>query len=234
MLINVWNSILLSKKHPEILEGQTIDVAANIAGVAKKTLISIKKEWHEKSCVTGSKPVVQPKRKILTFDSFDKMTVRNLLTKSYEEGKVITFPELYQQFMRVKEETRQEELRLKAMHPEFPEVNGPFTCCLKTFKRFVKLLGYKYGKIDTRASIIQRPDIVQWRGRYLRRLRENSASEKPKKLIYLDETWIDVNGRIAMGWIPKTCERKKDMALFTFKNQKVGRGIEKIFLQVSC
>jgi len=41
--------------------------------------------------------------------------------------------------------------------------------------------------------------------------------------VLADETWIDVNGRIAIRWMPKQCERHKDMALFTFKNQKVGR-----------
>jgi len=224
VLINVWNGLLHSKKHPEILQGVPSDVAARLTGVHSTTMKRVHKQWLEKSCVTGAKPVVQPKRKLLTFDNFDKSTVRNILTKSYEEGRVITFPELYNEFMRVKEETRNEEIRLKRLHPELPEVGETFTCCLKTFKKFVKLLGYKYGKIDTRASIIQRPDIVQWRGRYLRRLRENAASENPKKIIYSDETWIDVNGRIAKGWMPKSCERKKEMALFTFKNQKVGRG----------
>jgi len=177
--------LLLSKKHPEILQGGATNIAAKITGVSPLTMKNVRKEWTEKSCVTGGKPKVQPKRKLLTFDSFDKSTVKNILTKSYEEGRVMTFIELYNELMRVKAETRQEEIRLKALHPEFPEVGEPFTCCLKSFKRFVKLLGYTYAKIDTRAGIIQRPDIVEWRGRYLRHLRENAAKETPKKLIYL-------------------------------------------------
>jgi len=126
MLLNVWNALILAKQHPVMLEGGPDAVAANLTGLSRWTLHHVRKQWKEKQCVSGGKKPVQPKRKLLTFDGFDKLTVHNLITKAYAEGRVITFLELFNEFMPVKEETRQEELRLKALHPELLEVGGPF------------------------------------------------------------------------------------------------------------
>lgn len=61
----------------------------------------------------------------------------------------------------------------------------------KTFRKFLKTeMNFKYGKVETRAVICQRDDILKMRGKFLRDVRANEASPVPKKLSYIDETWI--------------------------------------------
>ncbi|OXA36886.1 hypothetical protein Fcan01_28322, partial [Folsomia candida] len=78
------------------------------------------------------------------------------------------------------------------------------------------LMGFTNGVIDKRAGISQREDIVIWRGKYLRELLRNEAAEKPCKIVYIDETWVDGNMHVARGWFPKTCKSIKEMAPFTY------------------
>lgn len=66
------------------------------------------------------------------------------------------------------------------------EVFKPFTCSEWTFRKILRKLGYKYGKINMRDAILIRPDIVTWRGKYLNALRKNKLSQNPMKIIYLD------------------------------------------------
>lgn len=43
-------------------------------------------------------------------------------------------------------------------------------------------IGYKFGTVDLRVAILQREDIIRWRGRFLKRLRENERDPNKKKL----------------------------------------------------
>jgi hypothetical protein len=159
------------------------------------TLSKVNKQWEENGVLrTPSKTKKQPQRVIKTFDDFDRDTVRKIITKSYEENRIITLPDLRTEFLRVKEDSRQEAIRLKLLHPSLPDPpTEKFSCCQETFNKYVHLLGYKYGKIDTRKAIIQRPDIVKWRGSYIRRIRENDAAPVPKKLVYLGNVFNKIN-----------------------------------------
>jgi hypothetical protein len=51
-------------------------------------------------------------------------------------------------------------------------------------------MGFKYGKINERDGIVQRPDIFLLRGRFLNELWKNAASDNPMPLVYLDETYV--------------------------------------------
>jgi len=57
----------------------------------------------------------------------------------------------------------------------------------KTFHRLLKIMGYCFRKIDNRQAVLQREDLTKWRGRYLKRLRDNEKTAVPKKLVYIDE-----------------------------------------------
>jgi hypothetical protein len=53
-------------------------------------------------------------------------------------------------------------------------------------------MGFKYGKINERDEIVQRPDIFLLRGRrkILNELRKNAAAVNPMPVVYVDETYV--------------------------------------------
>ncbi|OXA42836.1 Golgi-associated plant pathogenesis-related protein 1, partial [Folsomia candida] len=93
-------------------------------------------------------------------------------------------------------------------------------------KQFIEIVH----RCDKRAGISQREDIVIWRGKYLRELRRNEAAEKPFKIVYIDETWVDGNMHVARGWFPKTCKSIKEMAPFTYGTTSMATGPRLIVL----
>ena len=60
--------------------------------------------------------------------------------------------------------------------------------------KVVKELGFKYKKMNNRLVLLEKPDIVAWRIRFLRRMHENAFSDKPRPVVYLDGTWIFLYG----------------------------------------
>ncbi|XP_054265845.1 uncharacterized protein LOC128988514 [Macrosteles quadrilineatus] len=60
-------------------------------------------------------------------------------------------------------------------------------------------MGFKWKKCGSkRKCLIERPDIVNWRFKYLRGIRK--LREQKRKIFYLDETWIDSNLTFQKCW----------------------------------
>jgi hypothetical protein len=114
-------------------------------------------------------------------DSFDYVTIRNLITGYYQKNLASLLDHIYHDFVEAR--------------------GANFKCSKKTFRRILRSLNYQYKFIDRRAALIQRPEIVLQRENFHRAIRENDAapdSQKPE-LVYIDETWIGIIGRIAMA-----------------------------------
>jgi hypothetical protein len=94
---------------------------------------------------------------------------------------------------------------------------------LSTFRKLVAEIGFVFGKINQRLAAVQRPDIVDRRGKYLRRLRQNENSLSPKPIIYTDETWADANARFVKAWVPKTITSYDEYQDFSYSKNKMGR-----------
>jgi len=92
-------------------------------------------------------------------------------------------------------------------------------------------MGYRYKTIDGRAAILQRKDLVRWLGIYLKKLKLNDESESPRKLVYIDETWVESNAKIATGWQKHHFSKFREMAAFSYDKLKVGH-CDLLFLQL--
>jgi hypothetical protein len=185
MLINCWTTLSLAQRYPSILVGGPKTVAARLLGVRPATLSAVSTRYVQTGSLQTPKRKRFPNRKLITFDSFDNDMTRRIIKDSYAANKVLTFDEIYTKFMQTKADAREQQVEAKRINPARPEPDPVFTCSKQTFRKYVKILGYKYGKIDGRAAVIQRPEIVQWRGHYLRKLRTNRNDPNPKKLVYL-------------------------------------------------
>lgn len=92
-----------------------------------------------------------------------------------------------------------------------------------TLRTLLSEMGLRYGRLDGRAVVLERKDIREWRARVIYRLMENKASDNPKQVVYLDETWIDPHATYKYGITLKKPKNNKEAAEFSLKT-KMSRG----------
>ena len=67
------------------------------------------------------------------------------------------------------------------------------------FGRSIKSLGFTYKRTEgNQKAMMERPDIVAWRHRFLREYREYRAEER--QLVFLDETWVNADHTEPFQW----------------------------------
>lgn len=187
--LNVWSSIKAAKHDNSIYEGEAREVAARLTGLTVKQLTTANSRWRHNEVVTPGKHRKKECYVQVKIDGFDRERIRSILTGMYKEGNAPTLKVIYDAFMTYKEEQYQQDLILHQRNPAHsrPEI---FRCSKQTFRKVLRIMGFKYGKINLRAGVLQQPYIVTWRGKYLNVLRKNEASDQPKKIVYLDETYF--------------------------------------------
>ena len=76
---------------------------------------------------------------------------------------------------------------------EFPDMGRT------TFWKTLRSVGFRYGKTEGNTKLMmERNDIVAWRCRYLREIREARGAGKP--IVYLDETWVNAHHTVSRKW----------------------------------
>lgn len=141
--------------------------------VKKDTFIKIRRHGVTEPKKPG------PKRKPVqeAVDEFDRGAIRRIVQDFYVNK---TWPTLSRIHERVKAELG-------------------FKGSVSTLRRILHHMGYKYGKRPTREIVKERSDIVAKRHNFLtsmKRLRETG-----RKIIYLDETWLNSNHSVGKCWL---------------------------------
>jgi len=98
-----------------------------------------------------------------------------------------------------------------------------------SLRRLIRSLGYSFKGVDTRVKLLEKSHLREWRKRYIQKLNENEASQNPKEVIYLDESWIDCNATAKKGWTPKIMKSKRDRIDHSI-DRKPGKGARLILL----
>ena len=52
-------------------------------------------------------------------------------------------------------------------------------------------LGFKFKRWGMERIIYERDDVVSWREKYLREIAKVRKTEPQKKIVYMDETWLN-------------------------------------------
>ena len=87
----------------------------------------------------------------------------------------------------------------KALHRCRTEIDGFPDMGRSTFACLLKDMGFRYRKREgSTKTLMERPEIVVWRHRFLRKLREHQACGRP--VVYLDETWVNANHTLSRAW----------------------------------
>ena len=57
--------------------------------------------------------------------------------------------------------------------------------------RLLKKMGFGYEKRGRQRIISERPEIIAWRERYLRRIRKIREADPERAIVYMDKTWLN-------------------------------------------
>ena len=94
-----------------------------------------------------------------------------------------------------------------------------FTGGRTTLWKCLKTLGFKFKKQNGRKFLIEKPEIVFLRHRYLRKMRKIRRNKPQSKIIYLDETWINANHTPSKCWVDR--DGKGDISASLRKGQRL-------------
>ena len=67
--------------------------------------------------------------------------------------------------------------------------------------RLLKKMGFGYEKRGRQRIISERPEIIAWRERYLRRIRKIKEADPERAIVYTDETWLNQGHRTKKEWV---------------------------------
>lgn len=139
---------------------------------------------------TSSDPVEKRGRKAAGIDEFDKSAIRLIVHEYFRRGESPTIDKLLK--------TVKERLETGFDYGEW------------VLRRVLHEIGFKYGRRTTKNLhlMYERADIVDWRRKYLREIRQYRQEQRP--LIYLDETWFNVNEAPSRVWCDTAAETNPD------------------------
>lgn len=153
---------------------RSFDRAALYAGVSSSTVKRIRKEDERREqenpnqmlSSSGKKPRPKIEEKI---DQGDFSIIRRLIQKFYLQYKIV--PTTKKLLIKIKEEM------------EFPYGR-------ESLRKLLKANGFFFKKCQNKRKIlIERPNILHWRYKYLRAIKKYRQENRP--IIYIDETWVD-------------------------------------------
>ena len=126
---------------------------------------------------------MKPKGPPPKIQDYDHETIRKIVYKFYEDGQAPNSQMIYDKFV---EKKKEEDPDYQAM-------------CRRTFLSSLQKIGFKYLVLKSnRNRIMNRPDLVEWRDRYLglmKGFREQGYTE-----VITDETWFLTSDNKTMSW----------------------------------
>lgn len=102
-----------------------------------------------------------------------------------------------------------------------------------TLHKILHELGFDYNKQDNRTLLLEREDIVLWRRKYLRQIKEYRDANKT--IYYLDETWVNAGHVKTKTWLDTTVKNKRQAfldGLSTGPKAPTGKGKRLIVLHI--
>ena len=72
-------------------------------------------------------------------------------------------------------------------------------------------MGFGYEKRGRQRIISERPEIIEWRERYLRRIRKIREADPERAIVYTDETWLNQGHRTKKEWVDLETLKEKNL-----------------------
>ncbi|KAG0426062.1 hypothetical protein HPB47_026807 [Ixodes persulcatus] len=191
VIANVYAST--RTRFPEMSVREILERVSNDTGVCARTVAKYKAQ-----CLSGK--VASPKRRprnvkvsssrTVKHDEFTLNAIRLKVHRKYSEGEIPTLDSI-----------------LEAVNEddELPDLSKT------TLWRLLKDIGFTFEKRKRRLSLIERSDIIAWRRRYLRAIKE--FRRQGRSIVYLEETWVNAGHTKQFVWQDKTVKSAQDAFL---------------------
>ena len=88
--------------------------------------------------------------------------------------------------------------------------------------RLLKKMGYGYEKRERQRIISDRPEIIAWRERYLRRIRKIREADAERAISYTDETWLNQRHHTKKEWVDLETLKEKNLKSLCLSGLTVG------------
>ena len=123
----------------------------------------------------------KPKRKKAfdRLDEFDLGVIRRMMHSFYARGESPTLAKMHK--------------KLKE------EINFPYQ--ISRLRLVSKILGFQFKRKARESIIHERSDLIMWRERYLRRIKEIRENEPKSEIVYTNETWLNSGHKIKKEWV---------------------------------
>ena len=166
-------------------------------GVSQRSVYRIKKEM--KTVLNNDDVQIKDGRKKTTgfqkttkkYDEFVKCAIRNKIHRDF--------------FHQNKQPTLRKIHAAVRSDPVLPNIS------ISTIRKILCEIGFVYSKRKRNSILIEKPEIMEWRHRYLRRMRRHR--ENGRSIIYTDETWVNAGHVKEKTWQDTTVKTSKDAFL---------------------
>ena len=164
-----------SGNKPQFREGAVIAKTAAATGVSKN---SVRKIVSAGKVIDEGK-TRKAKVRFGKLDNFDVGVIRRIIHNLYREN---ISPSLKKILLQLKE-----------------NINFPYG---KThLSLLLKKMGFGYEKRRRQRIISERPEIIAWRERYLRRIPKIREADPERAIVYTDETWLNQGHGTKKEWV---------------------------------
>ena len=186
LIVNVY--CYFRREIPDLCKEDIVQKTADATGVSKSTIYRIKKEKLRGDVQGGRRKVLEQKKPSTQhFEEWVGCLIRNKIHRDYfAENKLPTLRKLHAAIR---------------VDPSIPNVS------LSTLHRILRKIGFIYRSRKRNSVLLERPDITEWRHRYLRSIRKHRRENR--SIIYTDETWMNAGHVTSKIWIDTQVESRR-------------------------
>ena len=196
----------------------------------QQIILNVTKYFQEES-KSGNKPQFRAGAKSAAAAGVSKNSVRKIAEKVIDEGKArkakVRFGKLDNfdvgVIRRIIHSLYRENISpsLKKILLQLKEkMNFPYG---KTHLwRLLKKMVFGYEKRGRQRIISERPEIMAWRERYLRRIRKIREADPERAIVYTDETWLNQGHRTKKEWFNLETLKEKNLRSLRLSGLTVG------------
>ena len=204
IILNVAKYFQESKSgnKPQFRAGAVIAKTAAATGVSKN---SVRKILSAGKVIDEGKIRIKQRYDLESWkagklDNFDVGVIRRIIHNLYQEN---ISPSLKKILLQLEEKMN-------------------FPCRRTHLWRLLKKMGFGYEKWGRQRIISERPEIIAWRERYLRRIRKIREADPERATVFTDETWLNQGHRTKKEWVDLETLKEKNLRSLRLSGLTVG------------
>lgn len=160
-----------------------IEQTAFLCGISRRTVHNIANRSEDNDGRVSSPGRKRARKSLPKIDGCDLHLIRKRMHDHFKANSIVT---------------------LNILHAELKDDLPSFPYSRVTLWRILKQEGFKFKKRGNRLYILERPEIVHWRSKYIRAILAMRAAGK--QIVYTDETWVNQGYTTSHAWYDKKVE----------------------------